>query len=146
MNDFDDMPPGGAESPLIILQTMAQHLREQAARVLARLKDLGLQLAIDDFGTGHSSLSYLTRFPFDTIKIDKSLVRATNDKQLVLLRSIIAMGRDLDMDIVAEGVETEEDAEELAELGCEFGQSFLFGPPIGANSVVKLLREHFPVM
>ncbi|MEM6461473.1 MAG: EAL domain-containing protein [Pseudomonadota bacterium] len=131
---------------LELTESVVMHNPEQAARVLARLKDLGLQLAIDDFGTGHSSLSYLTRFPFDTIKIDKSLVRATNEKQLVLLRSIISMGRDLEMDIVAEGVETEEDAEELAELGCEYAQSFLFGPPIGANSVVKLLREHFPAM
>ena len=56
------------------------------------------------------------------------------------------MARDLEMNIVAEGIETEEDAEELAELGCDYAQSFLFGPPISANSVLKLLREHFPVM
>ena len=139
----------GCKPPMLKLElteSVVMHNPEQAARILARLKELGVQLAIDDFGTGHSSLSYLTRFPFDTIKIDKSLVRATSNKQLVLLRSIIAMGRDLEMNIVAEGVETEEDAEELAELGCEYAQSFLFGPPIGAASVLKLLREHFPVM
>ncbi|WP_246660534.1 EAL domain-containing protein [Nitratireductor sp. XY-223] len=139
----------GCKPPMLKLElteSVVMHNPEQAARVLARLKDLGLQLALDDFGTGHSSLSYLTRFPFDTIKIDQSLVRATNEKQLVLLRSIVAMARDLDMNIVAEGIETEEDAEELAELGCDYAQSFLFGPPIGANSVLKLLREHFPVM
>ncbi|MEM9107044.1 MAG: EAL domain-containing protein, partial [Pseudomonadota bacterium] len=138
----------GCKPPMLKLElteSVVMHNPEQAARVLAQLKDLGVQLAIDDFGTGHSSLSYLTRFPFDTIKIDKSLVRATSEKQQVLLRSIIAMGRDLEMNIVAEGVETEEDAEELAELGCEYAQSFLFGPPIGANSVQKLLKEHFPV-
>ncbi|WP_419913592.1 EAL domain-containing protein [Hoeflea sp.] len=139
----------GCKPPMLKLElteSVVMHNPEQAARVLARLKDLGLQLALDDFGTGHSSLSYLTRFPFDTIKIDQSLVRATNEKQLVLLRSIVAMARDLEMNIVAEGIETEEDAEELAELGCDYAQSFLFGPPIGANSVLKLLREHFPVM
>ncbi len=131
---------------LELTESVVMHNPEQAARVLARLKDLGIQLALDDFGTGHSSLSYLTRFPFDTIKIDQTLVRATNEKQLVLLRSIIAMARDLEMNVVAEGVETEEDAEELADLGCDYAQSFLFGPPIGPTSALKLLREHFPLM
>jgi diguanylate cyclase (GGDEF)-like protein/PAS domain S-box-containing protein len=131
---------------LELTESVVMQNPEQAARVLARLKDLGLQLALDDFGTGHSSLSYLTRFPFDTIKIDQSLVRDTGEKQLVLLRSIITMARDLGMTIVAEGIETEEDAEELAELGCDYAQSFLFGPPISGASVLKLLREHFPLM
>lgn len=131
---------------LELTESVVMHNPEQAARVLARLKDLGIQLALDDFGTGHSSLSYLTRFPFDTIKIDQSLVRDTGEKQLVLLRSIIAMARDLGMTIVAEGIETEEDAEELADLGCDYAQSFLFGPPISSAAVLKLLREHFPLM
>lgn len=131
---------------LELTESVVMHNPEQAARVLARLKDLGIQLALDDFGTGQSSLSYLTRFPFDTIKIDQSLVRDTGEKQLVLLRSIIAMARDLGMTIVAEGIETEEDAEELAELGCDYAQSFLFGPPISSAAVLKLLREHFPLM
>lgn len=131
---------------LELTESVVMHNPEQAARILARLKDLGIQLALDDFGTGHSSLSYLTRFPFDTIKIDQSLVRDTGEKQLVLLRSIISMARDLGMTIVAEGIETEEDAEELAELGCDYAQSFLFGPPISSAAVLKLLREHFPLM
>lgn len=131
---------------LELTESVVMQNPEQAARVLSKLKDLGIQLALDDFGTGHSSLSYLTRFPFDTIKIDQSLVRATNEKQLVLLRSIIAMARDLDMNIVAEGVESEQDAEELADLGCDYAQSFLFGPPISSSAALKLLREHFPHM
>lgn len=131
---------------LELTESVVMHNPEQASRVLARLKDIGVQLALDDFGTGHSSLSYLTRFPFDTIKIDQSLVRDTSDKQIVLLRSIITMARELEMTIIAEGIETEVDAEELAELGCHYAQSFLFGPPISAAAVLKLLREHFPVM
>ena len=116
---------------------------EQAGRVLERLKQLGLTLALDDFGTGHSSLSYLTRFPFDTIKIDQSLIRNNSEKQQVLLRSIISMARDLEMTIVAEGIETDEAAERLAEMGCDYAQSFIFGPPIDKESAVRLLREHF---
>ena len=102
---------------------------EQARLVLEKLKDAGLRLALDDFGTGHSSLAYLTRFPFDTIKIDKSLVRDPSDKRSILLRSVITMARELEMQVVAEGIESEEDAIQLAQMGCDFGQSFLFGPP-----------------
>ncbi len=131
---------------LELTESVVMHNPEQASRVLDRLKDIGVQLALDDFGTGHSSLSHLTRFPFDTIKIDQSLVRDTSEKQLVLLRSIVSMARELEMSIIAEGVETEEDAEELVELGCQYAQSFLFGPPISSAAVLKLLREHFPLM
>jgi len=131
---------------LELTEAIAMHNPLQAARVLSRLKELGLRLALDDFGTGHASLSYLTRFPFDTVKIDQSLVRDNGEKQMVLLRSIVAMARELDMSIIAEGVETEEDAERLGKLGCQYAQSLLFGPPINTAAVLKLLREHFPVM
>ena len=114
--------------------------------MLEKLKDAGLRLALDDFGTGHSSLAYLTRFPFDTIKIDKSLVRDPSDKRSILLRSVITMARELEMQVVAEGIESEEDAIQLAQMGCDFGQSFLFGPPIGSDSIQRLLKERFPLM
>lgn len=119
---------------------------EQARLVLTKLRDAGLRLALDDFGTGHSSLSYLTRFPFDTIKIDKALVKDPGDKRTILLRSVISMARELNMQVVAEGIESEEDAIELSQMGCDFGQSFLFGPPIGTESVQRLLKERFPLM
>ena len=131
---------------LELTEAIVMHNPVQAARILSRLKDLGLRVALDDFGTGHASLSYLTRFPFDTVKIDQSLVRDSSEKQTVMLRSIITMARDLDMTIIAEGVETEEDAARLGKLGCHYAQSLLFGPPISAAGVPKLLREHFPVM
>ncbi len=130
---------------LELTESMVMENPEQARLVLDKLKETGLGLALDDFGTGHSSLGYLTRFPFDTIKIDKALVRDSSSKRPILLRSIISMASELDMQVVAEGIETEEDAMELGKLGCHFGQSYFFGPPIGADSVLRLLKERFPL-
>ncbi|NLR95292.1 sensor domain-containing phosphodiesterase [Rhizobium sp. P38BS-XIX] len=118
---------------------------EQARLVLDKLCDAGIGLALDDFGTGYSSLAYLTRFPFDTIKLDKAMVRDDSDKKAVLLRSVISMARELNMRVVAEGIESEEDALELAKIGCTYGQSFIFGPPMGSDSVLRLLKERFPL-
>lgn len=118
---------------------------EQARLVLDKLRDAGIGLALDDFGTGYSSLAYLTRFPFDTIKLDKAMVRDDSDKKAVLLRSVISMARELNMRVVAEGIESEEDALELAKIGCTYGQSFIFGPPMGSDSVLRLLKERFPL-
>ncbi|SCB20282.1 EAL domain-containing protein [Rhizobium multihospitium] len=118
---------------------------EQARLVLDKLREAGIGLALDDFGTGYSSLAYLTRFPFDTIKLDKAMVRDDSDKKAVLLRSVISMARELNMRVVAEGIESEEDALELAKIGCSYGQSFIFGPPMGSDSVIRLLKERFPL-
>jgi diguanylate cyclase (GGDEF)-like protein/PAS domain S-box-containing protein len=118
---------------------------EQARLVLDKLRDAGIGLALDDFGTGYSSLAYLTRFPFDTIKLDKAMVRDESDKKAILLRSVISMARELNMRVVAEGIESEEDALELAKIGCSYGQSFIFGPPMGSDSVIRLLKERFPL-
>ena len=108
--------------------------------MLTRIRELGAGLALDDFGTGHSSLAYLQRFPFDTIKIDQSFVR-TNSKgtRPVILRSIIALAHDLGMDVVAEGAETDSDAVELYQLGCEYAQGFVFGEPMTAEAARELL-------
>jgi EAL domain-containing protein (putative c-di-GMP-specific phosphodiesterase class I) len=118
---------------------------EQARLVLEKLREGGISLALDYFGAGFSSLGYLTRFPFDTIKIDRSLVKDGSEKRDVLLRSIVTMATELGMTLVAEGIETEEDGIMLGEMGCHYGQSYHFGPPVGSDSVLRLLKERFPL-
>lgn len=130
---------------LELTESMMMENPEQARLVLEKLRDLGVSLALDDFGTGYSSIGYLTQFPFDTIKIDKSLVQNRTEKGGVLLRSVINMVRAMDMVVVAEGIGSDEDAAELSRLGCPYGQSFLFGSPMAAEAVQRLLKERFPL-
>jgi len=113
---------------------------EQAAQILKRLRDLGAGLALNDFGTGHASLVYLPRFPFDTIRIGQSFVRA-NAKGMrpVVLRSMVGLAHDLGMEVVAEGAEKESDAVDLYHLGCEFAQGLAFGRPMPAEQAQELV-------
>jgi diguanylate cyclase (GGDEF)-like protein len=130
---------------LELTESLLMENPEQARLVLAKLKETGLSLALDDFGTGYSSLSYLTQFPFDMVKLDKTIVGDMSDRGSVLLRSVSAMARALEMTIIAEGINTDEDAMELARMGCHYGQSYLFGPPAAGDAVLRLLKERFPL-
>jgi EAL domain-containing protein (putative c-di-GMP-specific phosphodiesterase class I) len=113
-----------------------------ALEVLGSLRRLGVSLLMDDFGTGYSSLSHLHSFPFDVLKIDRSFVgRMTEgDQPLQIVRTIIELARVLGMDVVAEGIETREQYHLLRQMGCRFGQGYLFARPLSAEDTTRLLR------
>ncbi len=116
---------------------------EAAVGLLTQLRDLGVQLSIDDFGTGYSSLSYLQRFPIDTLKIDRSFVTQMmeNEENLAIVRTIVALAQNLGMDVVAEGVETEDQLMLLKKLECENGQGFLFSTPLGGRQLDQFIAS-----
>ena len=116
-----------------------------ASKLLSHLRELGMHLSIDDFGTGYSSLSYLHRFPINSLKIDKSFVTnmGVNGENYEIVRAIITLAHSLGLDVVAEGIETEEQLTKLKNLGCEYGQGFLFSQPVNVTAATSLLDSHF---
>ena len=117
-----------------------------AARCLHRLRHLGLKLAIDDFGTGYSSLSYLHRMPIDVLKIDASFVQtmATDEKNRRIVETILSLGKNLGVEVIAEGVETAQQARVLTGLGCSYVQGHLFSPAVDADAAARMLSSDHP--
>jgi c-di-GMP-specific phosphodiesterase len=118
---------------------------ERAAVVLAELRKAGAGISLDDFGTGFSSLAYLTRLPFETLKIDRYFVRTMgeNEGSAKIVRSVASLGRDLGLEVVAEGVETLASARQLHAMGCEFGQGFGYAPALDAQAAEVYLHESY---
>jgi EAL domain-containing protein (putative c-di-GMP-specific phosphodiesterase class I) len=129
---------------LEITESMVMEDFDAAIEMLQQMRNLGIELSIDDFGTGYSSLSYLHRFPISTLKIDRSFVSRMTEhgENAEIVRTIVMLARSLKMDVVAEGVETQEQLSQLAILECEYGQGYYFAKPLSAENATRLLAEH----
>jgi len=116
---------------------------EAAAEPLARLRELGVRVQVDDFGTGYSSLKVLHTLPIDSLKVDRSFVRNIDREPVSrhIVSTIVGLARNLGIDVVAEGVEREEELETLVALGCELGQGYLLGPPVAVDEITRRLSS-----
>ena len=128
---------------LEITESMVMADVDKAIDIMKQLRGLGLKLAIDDFGTGYSSLSYLKQFPINTLKIDRSFVRdlTIDSKDAAMVRAIISMAKDLDLEVVAEGVETKEQLEFLRMHGCQYVQGFYFSKPLNVEDFDAYIKD-----
>src|SRR5215831_13656439 len=127
---------------LEIAEPLVMENPEKATAVLRELSDAGASLSLDDFATGYSSLSYLNQFTFDAIKIDRSFLQASgeNGAGSVILRSIVALAHELGKNIVAEGVETEDEVGLLRTIGCQYGQGLYYGEPMAERDALQLVK------
>jgi predicted signal transduction protein with EAL and GGDEF domain len=128
---------------LELTESVTMRDEERTTRILSELRNLGVRLCIDDFGTGYSSLSYLRRFALDILKIDRSFVTdmLINSESHEIVKTILSLGKNLRMKVVAEGVETLEQMTLLRSLGCEFAQGYLFSRPLDSAAVERTLVE-----
>jgi diguanylate cyclase (GGDEF)-like protein len=140
----DALTMSGLDPACLKLEITESVVMQDVPATLAKLhelKDLGIRLAIDDFGTGYSSLGYLKRFPVDTLKIDRSFVKGLSHEggDSAIVRAVVTVAKSLNMDVTAEGIETDQQRLELKALGCELGQGFLFGRPSTPEHLKPLL-------
>jgi EAL domain-containing protein (putative c-di-GMP-specific phosphodiesterase class I) len=124
---------------LELTESLLMHNAEEAITLMQALKTLGVRLAIDDFGTGYSSLAYLKRFPVDRLKIDQSFVQeiSTNTDNAVIVRAVISLGHSLNMDVIAEGVESQAQLEFLHAHHCDEVQGYYFSRPVPSEQCVE---------
>jgi diguanylate cyclase len=121
-------------------------LGEKSKDTMSRLRDLGVRIAIDDFGTGYSSLSYLKTWRVDALKIDRSFIRdlVTDTSDLAIVHAVVAMARHLNIQVIAEGIESYQQVDTLLKLDCKVGQGFLFAKPMPAAECLKWLTHKDP--
>jgi diguanylate cyclase (GGDEF)-like protein len=134
----------GLDPRSLILEITETVLMQDLERgVLARFKELGVQIAVDDFGTGYSSLQYLQRFPIDILKIDRSFVSGDGEpNDPAIAKAIIDLGKSLDLGVIAEGLESQEQVTRLIDLGCRWGQGYHYSRPRAASELDELLRRN----
>ena len=139
--------PGRALTVELTESVLASHEGVLIGR-LQTLRAFGMQIALDDFGTGFSSLAYLRRYPIDVLKVDQSFVSWVNDDGTTdgVAKAIVSIGQSLSMRTVAEGVETRAQLEQLRELGCSYGQGYLFSQPLSSAGFVELLETWEPAL
>jgi diguanylate cyclase (GGDEF)-like protein len=140
----DALTMSGLDPACLKLEITESVVMQDVPATLAKLhelKDLGIRLAIDDFGTGYSSLGYLKRFPVNTLKIDRSFVKGLSHEggDSAIVRAVVTVAKSLNMDVTAEGIETDQQRLELKALGCDLGQGFLFGRPTAPEHLKPLL-------
>ncbi|MCW8888543.1 MAG: GGDEF domain-containing phosphodiesterase, partial [Gammaproteobacteria bacterium] len=137
------LPLAPEKLELEVTETMVMHDPKTMIAILNEVKEVGVELALDDFGTGHSSLAYLQRFPFDKLKIDRSFIKNVDNSEdsAAIAKTIGAMARSLHLDLIAEGVETQEQVDFLIDCGCDAIQGFYFSRPVPAAEFEKLLAN-----
>ncbi|OUR96115.1 hypothetical protein A9Q81_13040 [Gammaproteobacteria bacterium 42_54_T18] len=127
---------------LEVTESLLMDTESTSIETMTNLKEMGISIAIDDFGTGYSSLQYLSKFPIDYLKIDRSFVMGldTSGKSIAIIRAIIAMAQGLGLEVIAEGVEDEAQARLLREFGCQLAQGFLYSRPLKESDFIKHLE------
>ncbi|MBW4638829.1 MAG: EAL domain-containing protein [Gloeocapsa sp. UFS-A4-WI-NPMV-4B04] len=141
-NDFD-----AHNLKVEITESVLIENADSAAGMLVQLKKLGIQVYIDDFGTGYSSLSYLHRFPIDALKIDRSFISRMNiNNESEIVQTIMTMAHNLGMSVVAEGIETIEQLNQLKSLQCEYGQGYLFAKPLNKEAAEAWISKEAPLV
>lgn len=140
---IDEAGISGESLTLELTETLIMQDIDYSIRIINAIKDLGLMISIDDFGTGYSSLNYLRKFPIDMLKIDRSFIVdiMINPQDVSIVSTIIAMGHNLNMKVIAEGIETIEQYKLLVDKGCDAIQGFLISPPVCADKLTGMLTD-----
>jgi EAL domain-containing protein (putative c-di-GMP-specific phosphodiesterase class I) len=138
-----NMDLNGKNLKLEITESALIHNPESTRELLDELRARQIQLCIDDFGTGYSSLNYLHQFSIDILKIDQSFVRhmSVKNEDSEIVRTIISLAQNLSVEVIAEGIETPEQLIQLKQLGCRYGQGYLFAKPLDSQAIELLIAE-----
>jgi EAL domain-containing protein (putative c-di-GMP-specific phosphodiesterase class I) len=131
----------GNHLKLELTESLLMESEEAAIVMLSQLRELGVQILMDDFGTGYSNLARMRTLPTDVVKVDKSLIQSLDDQNLAFVRGIVALAHSLSKTVVVEGIETQEQLVQLREMGCAYGQGYLFSPPVDVAEAEKLLAH-----